>query len=206
MYTQYIMSKYSAIFFDWSGVVADDSGDDFIEQLFKNVGATDVQAKEIIETYFVDFLKGTISETELWRVLRRDYGFNITEAISKDFEKWPGLVANKEIIKFAYDLKVQGYKIAVLTNIIKPVYDIIKQTGQYDLFSDVVASCEVGMVKPNKEIYELALKNLGVIPQESIFIDDKIANIRAAEKIGFKTMLARNPQQIIDDLICATSS
>lgn len=194
------MGKYSVIFFDWSGVIADDSGDDFIEQLFKNIGATDAQAKEIIETYFVDFSKGVLSEVEFWDKLRTSYGFDIIEPISKEFKKWRGLSANNNILEIANKLKAQGFKIVVLTNIIKPVYDIINQSGQYDLFDGVVASCEVGLVKPQKEIYDLALKRLGVSAQKSIFIDDKRINIETAKEMGFTTILAQSPNQIIHDL------
>lgn len=194
------MGKYSVIFFDWSGVVADDSGDDFIEQLFKSIGATDTQAKEIIETYFVDFLKGVFSEVEFWDKLKTSYGFDIIEPTSKEFKSWRGLIANEYMLEIANKAKSQGLKIAVLTNIIKPVYDIIQQSGQYSLFDDVVASCEVGLVKPQKEIYKLALKRLGVSAQKSIFIDDKKINIETANEMGLKTILAQSPSQIIHDL------
>lgn len=194
------MSGYSAIFFDWSGVVTDDSGDDFIEQLFISVGANDCQVKEIIETYFVDFLKGVLSEVEFWDRLKTNYGFDITEPTSQQFKKWRGLAANRGVLELVKNAKSQGLRVAVLTNIIKPVYDIINQSGQYGLFDDVIASCEVGLAKPQIEIYELALERIGVSAQQSIFIDDKTTNIEAANKMGFKTILAQNPNQIIHDL------
>lgn len=194
------MNKYSTIFFDWSGVIADDSGDEFVNQLLKSVGATDYQAKEIIETYFVDFLKGSFSEVKFWDKLKTNYGFNITKPTSEEFKKWQGLIANNDILKLIYKIKSRGFKVAVLTNIIKPVYDIIQQTGSYDVFDEVIASCEVGLAKPQEEIYEIALKRLGVSAQQSIFIDDKKINIETANKIGFKTILAQSPDQIIHDL------
>ncbi len=194
------MDKYSTIFFDWSGVIADDSGDEFIEQLLRNVGATDTQVKEIIETYFVDFLKGTVSETEFWNNLKINYDLNITEPASKEFKKWRGLTANRDILALASKAKAQGFRIAVLTNIIEPVYNIIRQAGYYDLFDDVIASCVVGLVKPQEEIYELALERLGTTARQSIFVDDKQLNIEAATMMGFKAILAHNPTQIIHDL------
>ena len=180
--------KYSTVFFDWSGVIADDSGDEFIEHLFRKVGATDGQTREIIKTYFVDFLSDRLSEIEFWDKLKIKYNLNITELTSKEFNKWRGLIVNRNIIEFANELKVNGLQVAVLTNIIKPVYNIIQLAGYYDLFDDVIASCEVGLVKPQKEIYTLALQRLGTTAQQSIFIDDNQFNVKTANEMGLKTI------------------
>jgi len=194
------VNKYSTIFFDWSGVIADDSGDEFIDQLFRSVGATDNQIKEIIGTHFVDFLSGTVSETEFWNNLKINYRLNITEPTSKKFEKWRGLVANKDILELAGEAKARGFRIAVLTNIVEPVYDIIKRNGYYGLFDGVISSCKVGLVKPQKEIYELALKRFNTTAQQSIFIDDKQSNLETAARMGFKTILAESPDRIIREV------
>ncbi|WP_033423890.1 HAD family hydrolase [Actinomadura flavalba] len=53
-----------------------------------------------------------------------------------------------------------------------------------DLFDDVVISCEVGMRKPDAEIFRLAVERLGLEPGECVFIDDIVHNIRAAESVG----------------------
>jgi putative hydrolase of the HAD superfamily len=61
-------------------------------------------------------------------------------------------------------------------------------------------SCEVGFVKPQKEFYELAVKDLVVLPGECIFIDDDENNLLPAEKLGMKTVLAKKPEQIVEDV------
>jgi epoxide hydrolase-like predicted phosphatase len=194
------MVNYSTIFFDWSGVISDDSGDGFIKQMLLNAGATSYQAKEITETFFIDFLKGFLSEAEFWDKLKTNYGLKIIGQSSDELKKWLGLIPNKNILELVNKAKRQGLRVVVLTNIIKPVYDIIQKAGYYNLFDDAIASCVVGLAKPQREIYELALKRINVSPQESIFIDDKIVNIETANSIGFKTILAQNPTQIINDL------
>ncbi|MDK2898985.1 MAG: glucose-phosphatase [Patescibacteria group bacterium] len=191
---------YSTIFFDWSGVVADDSGDIFIRELFLGIGANNDQVNDIIKTYFKDFSKGILSEIEFWDKIRVNYNLQINEPISKEFKKWKGLVANQNIISLANEAKCSGLSTAVLTNIIEPIYTIIKQAGYYDKFDETIASCKVGFVKPQKEIYQLALNKLKTTAQQSIFIDDKLENINVAAKMGFKVILAENPNQIIHDV------
>ena len=83
---------------------------------------------------------------------------------------------------------------------IEPTYNVLEGAGFYDKFDVVIASCKEGFVKPEIEIYQLALERLGVIPEESVFVDDKQANLNPAIEMGFEVILAENPEQIIRDV------
>ena len=56
------------------------------------------------------------------------------------------------------------------------------------------------MVKPNAEIYKLAKSRFNLIPEETVFIDDKKENIEAANKLGFLTIHLTNPEIIIQEI------
>jgi putative hydrolase of the HAD superfamily len=191
---------YTTVFFDWGGVIANDPGDEFLGDLIKSVGASDAQVQEIFETYMKRFMRGQISETEYWQELRKKYGLTIHDSISDEFKKWRGLVANEDILALAKELKTDGLNIAILSNVIEPTYNVIEQAGYYDLFDEVIASCKAGYVKPEKEIYEIALQRFNVTADESIFIDDKQYCLDPAKEMGFKTILAQSPEQIIRDV------
>lgn len=192
--------EYTTIFFDWGGVIANDPGDDFLSDLLRNIGATDKQIQEIFETYMKRFMRGQMTEAEYWQELRTKYGFTIHDSISDEFKKWRGLVANEDILALAKQAKANGMNIAILSNVIEPTYNVIAKAGYYDLFDEVIASCKVGYVKPEKEIYQIALERFGVTPQESIFIDDKQYCLDPAKAMGFKTILATSPEQIMREL------
>lgn len=191
---------YRAIFFDWGGVIADDPGDDFLEKILREVGASEAQVEEIFETYMQQFMKGKISEKEYWQELREKYGLSIHDTISEEFLRWQGLKANQTVLDLAQQAKASGMKIAVLSNVIEPTYAVIEKAGYYDIFDDVIASCKVGYVKPEKEIYLLALQRLGIQSQEAVFIDDKLKCITPAQELGFKTILVSSQNQLIYDL------
>lgn len=193
-------SKYTTIFFDWGGVIANDPGDEFLGDLIKSIGASDAQVQEIFETYMKRFMRGEISEAEYWQELRNKYGLVIHDSISDEFKKWRGLVANEDILALAKELKADGLNIAILSNVIEPTYNVIERAGYYDLFDEVIASCQVGYVKPEQEIYEIALKRFNVTADESIFIDDKQYCLDPAAAMGFRTILAHDPEQIIRDV------
>jgi putative hydrolase of the HAD superfamily len=192
--------KYTTIFFDWGGVIANDPGDEFLGQLLRDIGATEEQVQEIFETYMKRFMRGQISEVEYWQELRTQYGFIIHDSISDEFKKWRGLLANDNILALVKEAKMKGFKTAILSNVIEPTYNVIEQAGYYAHFDKIIASCKVGYVKPEKEIYQIALDRFGVTAQESIFIDDKQYCLDPAAEIGLKTILAQNPEQIIRDV------
>ena len=49
-------------------------------------------------------------------------------------------------------------------------------------------------------IYKLAVNRFNLIPQETVFIDDKKENIEAANKLGFLTIHLTNPEIIIQEI------
>lgn len=189
------------IFFDWGGVIADDPGDDFLLNLLRKIGATDTQAKEIYDGTMRRFIRGEISEAEYWQMLRERYGFTIHENISEDFKEWRGLVKNDEVLALVDEARAVGVQVALLTNVIEPTYNVLANAGYYDSFDAVIASCKVGLAKPQTEIYQLALEQMGAMAEKSLFIDDKQRNIDPARTLGFHTVLAENPTQIIEDVM-----
>jgi epoxide hydrolase-like predicted phosphatase len=188
------------VFFDWGGVVANDPGDDFLTKLLQDVGATAEQIQEIFQVYMKRFMRGEISEAEYWNELRTHYGFVIQDSISDEFKKWSGLVANQDILSLVDEAKNKGWQTAILSNVIEPTYNVLQSAGFYDRFDMVIASCKEGVAKPDVKIYELALERAGATPEESIFIDDKQSNLDPAKEMGFVTVLASNPSQIIEDV------
>jgi putative hydrolase of the HAD superfamily len=194
------MSKIDIVFFDWGGVVANDPGDDFLTQLLKNIGATDEQVAHIFKTYMKDFMRGHISENEYWEEIKSHYGLSIPDTISDEFKKWNGLVANQDILKLVAELKNRGIKVAILSNVIEPTYNVLNQVGYYDLFDEVIASCKVGYAKPDKKIYQISLDRLNTTAERSLFIDDKQNNLEPAEEMGFHIIFAQGPEQIIHDI------
>jgi epoxide hydrolase-like predicted phosphatase len=65
------------------------------------------------------------------------------------------------------------------------------------LFDAVVISAEVGLHKPQPEIYLLAAERLGVAPDDCVFVDDLRENCAGAEAVGMTTVLHREAEQTI---------
>ncbi len=92
------------------------------------------------------------------------------------------------------------YIVSLVTDVPALHAEINRAKGLYVPFNPCILSREVGLVKPQPEIYELALQELKLPAVECAFIDDKPANIEAANKFGFQTILFENNQQLLKAL------
>ncbi|XP_071848634.1 acyl-CoA dehydrogenase family member 10-like [Apostichopus japonicus] len=106
-----------------------------------------------------------------------------------------------EMIDAIHCIRAEGIKTALLTN-------NWKKAGQREamlpvdrqLFDVVVESCVVGIRKPTAAIYNMCLDQLGVKPEESIFLDDLAVNIKGAEKLGIGTIQVSDMKEALNDL------
>lgn len=87
------------------------------------------------------------------------------------------------------DLKAAGYKLYVLSNMSKEFIAFLRRFPLYRHFDGEVVSCEELTVKPEPRIYEILLERYGLVPDETLFIDDRPANLVAAEHFGIRTHL-----------------
>ena len=103
----------------------------------------------------------------------------------------------KENVNLALQLKKQGYSIYLLSNFPGDQFEKYRLQNSYiDMFDDRIISGDVGLAKPDKKIYELAVQKFSLIPEESLFIDDKIENIKGAEKVGIQTIHLEQPKDL----------
>jgi epoxide hydrolase-like predicted phosphatase len=93
-----------------------------------------------------------------------------------------GFVPNSSpMVAVVLAARARGIRTALLSNSWGLDYD---RTGWNDLFDAVVISGEVGLRKPEPEIYRLAADRLGLAPEECVFVDDLAPNVRGAAQVG----------------------
>ena len=68
-------------------------------------------------------------------------------------------------------------------------------------FDGRVVSGEEKTRKPHKEIYDIILNRFNLLPAETIFIDDNLRNIKAAEEQGIKSIHFTSPESLNIELI-----
>jgi putative hydrolase of the HAD superfamily len=90
-------------------------------------------------------------------------------------------------------IKKEGYRIGVIANEDSAsAWNVIEATGLQDYFDVIVISEEVGIEKPYKRIFEIALAKLGVKPENAVMVGNKIdADILGANRAGMKSVWFR---------------
>lgn len=122
--------------------------------------------------------------------------------LSTDFESYFSVYNNvfalkPDVIKTLAKLKAK-YRLILLSNTdVKHVGFIKKKFPEIFFFDDYVLSYEVGWMKPDPQIYQIALEKAKAEAGECVFIDDLEENIEVAAKIGIHTILF-TPQTNLD--------
>ena len=152
---------------------------------------------------------------------RCDAGITIEVAVNDAIKKFPEF--EKEI-KFYYPnhgnmvggffqktvdvffkIKELNYPCFVLSNWSAETYEGMEETYPFlKDFDGKIISGRDFLIKPDPAIYELAISRFDLIPQETLFIDDRLDNIEAAQKLNFQTIHLTDPfliQELIDPYI-----
>ena len=98
---------------------------------------------------------------------------------------------SEEILDVLQKLKAMDIKLGLISNA-----DVIdckywNQSPLCQYFNDAVFSCRVGLLKPDRQIYELAMQRLNVAPRQCLFIGDGGSNeLCGAKSAGMKTVFS----------------
>lgn len=90
----------------------------------------------------------------------------------------------KDTVNYLRELKSKGYVIYILSDLSIDSYNYNKRFDFFNKVSGGVYSFEIGSTKPNPKNYETLLSKYSLIAEETIFIDDKLDNIQAANAFG----------------------
>jgi FMN phosphatase YigB (HAD superfamily) len=107
---------------------------------------------------------------------------------------------NRLVFGLANALRV-NYKIALLSNINILHYEYLKKNFPvFGVFDKIFLSFQLGLIKPDKEIYNLVIRDLGVSPPEIFYIDDRPELVQSAKSLGIQGCIFTNFSQLTSEL------
>ena len=107
----------------------------------------------------------------------------------------------QKTVDIFYKLKELNYPCYILSNWSAETYEGMEQ--KYPFLKDFEGKIISGrdfLIKPDPAIYELAISRFDLVPQETLFIDDRLDNIEAAQKLNFQIIHLTDPS-LIQELI-----
>jgi putative hydrolase of the HAD superfamily len=151
-------------------------------------------AAQIFESFTPDsdwarFDLGRIAEAELAERIAARIGVQpaqvrrVIDAIPPHLQPQPATVA---LLKH---LKAAGYRLYYLSNMPHPYADHLERCNDFVAdFQDGIFSARVGLMKPHAAIFELAERRFGLVPADTLFIDDHAGTVEAARTRGWQAV------------------
>lgn len=118
-------------------------------------------------------------------------------------EGWPRMLRGEisGTVEILARLRAKGTRLYSITNFSTENYPIACERFDFlGWFEHTVVSGEVGLIKPDRRIFELAIERCRLDPARSVFIDDMPANVEAARACGFHGVHFTAPEPLHETL------
>jgi len=190
-----------AVFFDLGGVILRTEYQAPRERLAERLNMT---YEDLVRLVFENKSSqqasiGTISPEQHWdEVLRLMH----LPADQKDIvrnEFFGGDLLDVNLVDFIRSLR-PGLKTGLISNAWLDLRDYITSQHFEDAFDEMIISAEVGVMKPDAGIYQMALAGVGVSPAEAVFVDDTARNVEGANAVGMHGILFKQREKVIEEI------
>jgi putative hydrolase of the HAD superfamily len=168
----------------------------------------DKNPQEIFKLFFDSPLTGLFEEG---KILPEEFFLKVKEALNLKLD-YDGFLPiwneiffltpeNYAVYNLAKGLK-GNYRLALLSNINILHLDYLKKNfAVFDVFHNIITSCEAGLRKPHPLIYKKALDMLEISsPEEVFYTDDRVELIEKARELGIKAAVFKGVAQLERDL------
>jgi len=139
--------------------------------------------------------RGTLTEQAAIANFHARTGFSPAELAALLQDVRESLTPIEETWALLHELHQHGHPIYCLSNMPASTFAFLKlQYDRWQIFSGIVISGEVNMMKPERQIFEYLLNSFKLLPGRTVFIDDLEANIQGARNVGMHAIQFRNAE------------
>lgn len=192
-----------AVILDYGGVICFHPTEQQIADAAELCGLTSPEFLNAFWKHRLSYDAG-LDPQQYWQGVAAEAGrtFNdalIQEMIRREIDFWSRL--DQRVLDWTRTLRAQGIRIGILSNLPRPLGTRLRGDREFmSHFDHATLSFELGMVKPQREIYEDAVRGLNVAPHEAFFLDDRKENVEGALTAGLDAELYTSWQDFDRDL------
>lgn len=153
---------------------------------------------------FFKYETGKLSAGEFRDEIRKVSGVNMSD---KAFdEAWTAMLLRIprercDLLK-ALSKRYALYMLSNTSDLHTPVFEkMFRETAgmdMFDLFTKIYYSHKIGFHKPDREAWDYVVKDAGIKPAETLFLDDNIHNIKASQELGFQAIHIHERTNLLD--------
>ncbi len=196
------------VFFDIGGVVVDAPMEQYRVLGAEVFGCRDEHLGQCSAEFLPLLEMGKITSAEFWEKVGEKLAFmGMGRAVPawrfKGF--WEGILLDnlsihREVLEISSKLRSKA-KVGALSNTIQEHALVMQKQGVYQGFNPVILSCQIGMRKPNADIFLKSAELCKTKPARCLLIDDLVENIEGAQKAGFQALLYKgDPNELRHEL------
>lgn len=189
------------IVFDLGGVVVDWSPERLMREYTGDPELpVSLFKKGFFEDYWQDFDRGTVSQVKMVEEMSRFSGRRYAECW--DFVEFikHSLDDNPKTVALIRELSAKGYRLFCLSNMSLEFYDYLKDREVFTYFEGQIISAREKVIKPEKAIYQILADRYGLVPEETLFVDDLEQNVAAARELGLHTVHFTDKERGLEEI------
>jgi len=142
---------------------------------------------------------GEVSEEAHWMEVLKRFKLPASEMQAFTDAFFGGDVIDRNLVETIRSLR-NKFHLGLISNAWSGLRAFLTTEKIIDVFDTVIISAEVGVVKPEAKIFNIALEQAKVRASEAVFVDDAVANIEGCEKVGMQGVLFKDPQGALGQL------
>jgi len=190
-----------AVFFDFGGVIVRTEYQAPRERLAERLN---MNYEDLVKLVFESQSSrqasvGAISVDEHWRNVIHRLGLPDSQIQPVRDEFFAGDFVDYPLLDFIRSMRPRC-KTGLISNAWGDLREYVVRQGFDDAFDHIVVSAEVGTLKPEARIYQIALEQAGVRADEAAFVDDTPENVAGAQAVGMRGIVFREPQEALAKL------
>lgn len=192
----------TTLIFDIGNVLTNFKWEEFIHGFgFPEETVSRIAKAAMLSKAWYDFDRGVPEEEVLQEFIDNDPG--IERELRIMFQDIGGtLEIFDTTIPWLDELKEQGYRRLILSNLSEKTVRECPHalTFLWDHVDGGILSYTVGMVKPDREIYDELIARYSLVPEECVFMDDREENIATGRSVGFHGIVYRSREEALQEL------
>jgi HAD superfamily hydrolase (TIGR01509 family) len=144
-----------------------------------------------------EYFRGSITMNEAYNQMSNEFNYSVEYIKSIRNLAAKNLIPVEESVQLLRDLKRKGKRLICLTNFPKDrMIELRRMCEFFNEFDVILSSGDIKETKPSSKVYEFVLNYCNLIPEETVFIDDKLENIESCQKLKVKTVLFKDKSSL----------
>ena len=190
-----------AVLFDFGGVLAEEGFREGLKAIGRENGLNPeeffITASELI--YKTGYVLGTALESEYWDTIRRETGINTCDSELRN-EILKRFVVSPQMLQYVDKIKAAGFITALLTDQTNWLDEINQRTPFLHHFDYIFNSFTLHKGKRDTSIFRDVCGAMDLRPEEVLFTDDNIGNIKRAHSLGLNAIHFIDTERFIKDI------